>query len=470
MELDLEEPCIRLLKNPWFSRAWTFQEFVVSRRCIVMIGQSAVTWKTFAACSVVKAYDSYPVDMCHERNMLIMDREQTKRFFQMVRKTAKNHFHKDIILRWNDLHPEHKETEIRLLNNISNFKSTKLHDKIYAMYAILRGIGIRTLPPNYDVPLAVLFQETTMAYISCREKLNILAITIPREESELPSWVPDWSADGLDFSPPLFEAIKVDTSGTRHFHRYENEYKAARDSRPIIVSQLDTALTLKGKLLGSVQTRIASPWVGAVQVDQHESLRVFYQTCRRWCRFIQTTRPLRTNSNLVCTAFSLFFDRALGGLDVSNLTASVLVAWVDVMLYPDCTILEPEKLREGLQPFFKQEQNNSEPDPDDLIFQFIRTAHFSDGSTHAKAQDIQHIVNLKANWALCLLDDGHISIAFHVCREGDRLALLAGLDFPVLLRPQGKNWRIVAPANVHGMMSGEIWPENEDELEEITLV
>ncbi|TRX92929.1 hypothetical protein FHL15_006067 [Xylaria flabelliformis] len=76
-----------------------------------------------------------------------------------------------------------------------------------------------------------------------------------------------------------------------------------------------------------------------------------------------------------------------------------------------------------------------------------------------------------ANYALMVLDTGHFARGFHICKEGDIVALLSGCDFPVALRPDGNgNYRFVAPLYVDEIMYGEAWPEDESELEEITLV
>ena len=53
--------------------------------------------------------------------------------------------------------------------------------------------------------------------------------------------------------------------------------------------------------------------------------------------------------------------------------------------------------------------------------------------------------------------------------EGDVIAVVAGLEMPLLLRPVEGGYRLLAHAYVHGIMHGEAWPEREEELEEIVL-
>ncbi|KAK8012945.1 hypothetical protein PG991_010320 [Apiospora marii] len=87
-------------------------------------------------------------------------------------------------------------------------------------------------------------------------------------------------------------------------------------------------------------------------------------------------------------------------------------------------------------------------------------------------QYIYEEVYLDGDYAFITLDNGLYARAHHTCHEGDEAWLLAGSDVPVILRRQEANneFRVVAPAYVHGIMRGEMWPEDTSTLETITLV
>jgi hypothetical protein len=56
---------------------------------------------------------------------------------------------------------------------------------------------------------------------------------------------------------------------------------------------------------------------------------------------------------------------------------------------------------------------------------------------------------------------------------GDAIALIAGCDVPFALRPvlQGDSYTLGQPVLLPGVMSGQAWPEDQDEkLEEIKIV
>ena len=55
-------------------------------------------------------------------------------------------------------------------------------------------------------------------------------------------------------------------------------------------------------------------------------------------------------------------------------------------------------------------------------------------------------------------------------QEGDPVALIAGVNTPVIIRKEGDLYRIKGPAYIRGVMNGEKWPENENEdLTDIVL-
>ncbi|RYP83369.1 hypothetical protein DL769_001393 [Monosporascus sp. CRB-8-3] len=139
------------------------------------------------------------------------------------------------------------------------------------------------------------------------------------------------------------------------------------------------------------------------------------------------------------------------------------VLWFDVMLYPNCRQVAPELVCSGL--------DTSMDGSAEAVFKFLCSGAASIPKTIAdKVLWIQERINCLANYALFILDSGYLGLAYHNCQAGDRVVLLAGLDCPVLLRPEGDAFRIVAPAHIHGAMHGEMWPEDESELQQITLV
>jgi hypothetical protein len=74
-------------------------------------------------------------------------------------------------------------------------------------------------------------------------------------------------------------------------------------------------------------------------------------------------------------------------------------------------------------------------------------------------------------YAFIILDSDYIGAAYQTCKEGDQVFLLAGAHCPMVLRPRGNGeYQFIAPAYIHGVMNGEAWPEDEEELQDLTLI
>jgi hypothetical protein len=64
---------------------------------------------------------------------------------------------------------------------------------------------------------------------------------------------------------------------------------------------------------------------------------------------------------------------------------------------------------------------------------------------------------------------GHFGAGPISMEIGDQVALLSGLTMPLILREAAPHYEVVGEAYVHGAMQGELWPENESHLLQLTL-
>jgi hypothetical protein len=62
---------------------------------------------------------------------------------------------------------------------------------------------------------------------------------------------------------------------------------------------------------------------------------------------------------------------------------------------------------------------------------------------------------------------GYMGKGLKAIQEGDLVALIAGVDMPIIIRKEGDLYRVKGPAYIHGIMKGEKWPEDEEDLLDI---
>ena len=81
---------------------------------------------------------------------------------------------------------------------------------------------------------------------------------------------------------------------------------------------------------------------------------------------------------------------------------------------------------------------------------------------HIKQNDFES--HIKITSPLCTTEKGYLAAVPDTTEIGDCIAVLAGGDFPFILRPTGDHYCLVGPCYVHGIMSGEAFPDNLNEL------
>ena len=72
--------------------------------------------------------------------------------------------------------------------------------------------------------------------------------------------------------------------------------------------------------------------------------------------------------------------------------------------------------------------------------------------------------------AVFFCSGGYFGMGSPLVQEGDKLILVAGLQFPIVIRKVEDCWRFVGPAYVHGVTVKEFWPKDGEEMEMVTLV
>jgi hypothetical protein len=70
------------------------------------------------------------------------------------------------------------------------------------------------------------------------------------------------------------------------------------------------------------------------------------------------------------------------------------------------------------------------------------------------------------SWSpICTTASGYLAAVPYTSRVGDCIAILAGGRLPFVLRPTGDHYCFIGPCYVHGIMNGEAFPENLEELQ-----
>jgi hypothetical protein len=257
LQVETWSPEVTLLPTPsiatfakvtaadYFCRAWTLQEFVVSRNPILMRGRTKMPWNTFFSCAsetgrwnmrlsaiqqMIEKYRSAP-------DMLLLYRTQPLfGDFGFAEATYSGIMRPQE--RQSPENPVHGFIDELRIRHCSDAR-----DKIFAMHHLCKTFEINLGKPDYRKPVAKLYIQATVAMIAQTYSLFPLVHVLGRRRTAgLPSWVPDYNA------PPDCERHHFAKSNDfANIRRSGSELVDGRRLR-ILAKQITTVATLSDRM------------------------------------------------------------------------------------------------------------------------------------------------------------------------------------------------------------------------------
>ncbi|KAK3315720.1 heterokaryon incompatibility protein-domain-containing protein [Apodospora peruviana] len=239
-----------LFGRPWFGRAWTLQELIVSRDAVVICGDRSVPWMAIEVAALVADVTYWHV------HQLISDDAQYKLpgylldFTLSMVRTRTSYRHLDNKRNINGLvgpgasFSRAEGASTRLTNNTSRGCSLP-HDKIYSVIGILPPPLRDAIQPDYSLPALEMYKRAVQACIRTTGWLNIICHSQYSEwyPPSHPSWLPDWTR------PPRGTVFAERSSALMPPHRPVKERKA----EGAFISEDLSVLTVRGFVVGVVE-------------------------------------------------------------------------------------------------------------------------------------------------------------------------------------------------------------------------
>lgn len=180
-----------IVNHPWWSRVWTAQEILLSKRATLIKGRYQVDWDRF--CSAMHHGIALGI---WERVLLgRMDKSPIQNFFDMQALRGP---------------PRLENAADRLLFYLFRTRArsaTLPQDKIFALLGMisadLQEVGIQ---PNYSSSVAEAYLGATRRLIAASQNLDVLGACDPTHPMRgAPSWVAHWGLDDAKTASPMME-------------------------------------------------------------------------------------------------------------------------------------------------------------------------------------------------------------------------------------------------------------------------
>lgn len=177
-ECRLFEAVRQMMRCKWWNRMWTLQEVVVAKNVTILYGCCVTSWEIFA--QSVETDLSGPGLILSSEYRLVMGRyAETVHILTRMR---------------NDWARGGRKTLLSLLTNFSHREASDARDRVYA----LLGLAQTPLPttPDYSMDVLFAYQSAMLGIVEASGNLEVLNANIGRKaRRDIPSWVPDWTAE-----------------------------------------------------------------------------------------------------------------------------------------------------------------------------------------------------------------------------------------------------------------------------------
>lgn len=414
-----------LLRRPWFTRVWTYQEIVLSKKASVLCGNHIVRWNRFAVAystlstmsESLPGHESYLIDDSQILKHMIFGR----RLHQTNPNNSEHSSTNEPSA--NDYRISHEL--LSLVSNLRRNQATDPRDKVYALLGVANDLNTSVPQVDYTTHFRIIFANYSKWFITRYHDLSVLKLVslhpylpVPTQTcANLPSWVPDFRSYDFFNNLRLHEGPKYFSHGSRRLYNATgSSYASVRDSQPL-------QLTLEGIYVGNI---------------------------------VKLCEPA---GNLVGN--TAIGPRVLTGGQWSQIAANFCSA--SGIYEPTSEPIEIAYQRLRVADYLPGERNADErharkrpvvslPEPGSISF-----SSNGDALIHAAANDIGRLI-LKATTRqrFYITDSGYMGICHRSCILGDQVYLLMGGDMPFIIRRLATGtFHFKGETYVHGIMDGE---------------
>lgn len=360
-------------------------------------------------------------------------------------------------------------------------QSSDPKDKVYGLLGILDYLEVHGLPSvDYTSSVQRLYHDMTRTILQNDQALHILyMIGLRPTVSGLPTWVPDYSNTAF---------IRfIDIGGNT---------ASAHSSADFTLAILDRSLSVSGVMIDDVDLQASSTSVCTADFRQgfaarsdlstiderYAAVTQLIQTLRSWIAISRMMENYPTGEEPSTAFYNIMTQSLLPGSQSWSIQSSpkpkedVFQKWLSIMT--------ADLSQDPTQ--FHSDFDNIKSDPNSvaIVKDYIRLFGCSDNPRDWTAElqirlllracdqalsTLQHDVSiLSYQRTFFTTRDGYMGVGPRSARPTDRIALIAGLQLPFIVRKAGQNYNLIGPAYIYGVMKGERW--NSELAQKITLV
>ncbi|KAJ9660012.1 hypothetical protein H2201_007117 [Coniosporium apollinis] len=426
---------LHMFTRSWFTRTWTLQEIALARQATVLCGKETIDWGALCHVMAVMADIRYHQTQSFLDSMAVGRLALCKNLKNLVNGLIRT------VPAWGDENPQPILTYI--LRSVRMKEVTKHEDKIYALYGLTQALNMNDFPPPaVGEPVEQIYSEATRFAISHDQSLAILyQVEGSSGNYALPSWesVQTWSLSS-DFPPALWTG-QMTLPGGLHT-------SSGHSSSGHIAMALEPYPNGEPALQAFAKTIVQNAACGPMSAELNPRV----SSAKASVSGSDTTVRSQDLPARLLDHFAIWHPIIMADDPVMGQGIESLEAMLDVNTMP------PHFRRE----YFEQEK-----------FRAIShtPAWKMTAAANLKAERFHFMAYLNSvNRVFFTTAAGYMGLGPKSMQPGDFVALFSGMALPAAVRAENGFYRLLGPVYIQGIMDGELWCEEEANLEDILIV
>lgn len=441
---------VHLADHKWFQRAWTFQEILTAKVCLLVSGN----WQQFSNnvllvfCTLyglgLSSYiDRIPkmrlsgIDLAGQRCQAVLKRQEVDP--------------NSLLLTWQP------SPLIQLLRDSRCLEATRPCDLVYALLGVSIEENEEALKPDYNESREQTFTRVAQFFVQQGHGAQLLENTcLTTSNSTLASWIPQW--DDKDFYqviPYITSMVAID--GAVHTSKV---FDASSKSKEAFHLSGDHVLVGQGIIFDTIANIGSAELLVRSSKDRPQggpngpiAIKSTMQYLNEICKMLLESRRDISDITLLMKGICDIATCGRQGRD-EQITPGFMQKGLQMALHLAHNYIHMSEVK-ALQRIL-----TAIPWPDD-----------THGNRLLAHKLVLSACQIYQRCQLCYTQKGHIGQVLPNARVGDKIAVLKGCEVPYVLREVGDELHcLVSNCYIHGIMYGEAWPCQEAELYEIRLV
>ncbi|ORY01801.1 heterokaryon incompatibility protein-domain-containing protein [Clohesyomyces aquaticus] len=448
-----------MLNRAWFRRTWVIQEVGVANKATIHLGPLSTSWEMLSG--VILILRNYDIDvllwayteLTADITIALMDKLQK-------RQREQKHDQIDP--------PETPITLLEILHESRDFKCTVQSDKVYGVLGLADDRDDYPAP-DYALPVADVFKGIARSHIAKTNGLTILYHCSESGEGldqKIPSWTPDWTRK-CHHTPFYLTSLKCHASGSSL-----PSFTFAGDALMVqgcIVDHVQTVENVRNIPRNTLQApeHVAMvPDIEAGEVPMWASPDIHPKTAKDWLKEHMRNQRDYMN-NIMDIAFP---DQVVTGPKFDALWRSFVCNQIADETAPSA------EWGAQFSKFVARLRNADRSEGSGLkdilnVGNGSRKGGCAGGGakwdlterfeTYAQPEMDRYHEFVKANGMWCYnrrffkTQSDRFGWGPDGMKDGDVVAILGGLDVPLVLRPGEDGYEVVGDCFLHGIMMGE---------------